>query len=172
MKNILKTLVFATIATVALFIGQGIVSAATIDVINGEDASGNDYGIITTQINSCTLTAPDNSSSDIITIASGKELVVETEEGCTQTFKITVKEGWEIESVLMDRINTPISSDNTYTFTNITGDHSICVKYKKIGTPNSPNTGDSAYVLPLVATTIISFGAILFVMKKRRSVKA
>lgn len=175
MRNMLKILSFTLVAFVALMLGQSNASAATfkIDIINGQDASGNDYGVITTGINSCTRTVDtDDINSGVISVASGQQRYLEVDEGCTQTLKVTVKEGYEIESILMDRQYVQITNDNTYTFSNINSEHAFCVKYKKAGTPNSPDTGDSAYVLPLVVSLVISLGAIVFVMKKKRNVKA
>ncbi len=172
MKKTLKMMSFFAIAFCALGIGSGVAKAAKIDVINGQDASGINYGTITTTKNSCTITEADSSTSGVITIASGKEVFIEVAEGCTQTFKVEVAQGYEIESVLMDRSYVEISADGTYTFDNITGDHSICVKYKKAGEPTSPETGEVAYVLPLAATALISLGLIIVIVRKRRSLKA
>lgn len=174
MKKTLKMMSFFAVAFCALCLGAGAASAANfkIDVINGQDGSGINYGTITTTKNSCTVTAADSSSSQVITIASGKELFVEVNEGCTQTFKVTVNDGYEIESVLMDRQYVEISEDGTYTFNNITTDRALCVKYKKAGTPSSPNTGDVAYILPVAGAALLSFGLMIVVARKRRNVKA
>lgn len=185
MKKTIKVMSFFAIAFCSLWIGSGVASAANlkIDVINGQDGTGIDYGTITTTKNSCTVTAGDNNG--IITIKSGQQLYVEVNEGCTQSFKVTVNEGYEIESVLYDRKYITPTADGVYTFENITaansaldttgqGDvaHALCIKYKKVGTPNSPDTGDAAYVLPLAATALVSLGLIVVIVCKRRNVKA
>ncbi len=170
MKRTLKMMSFFAIAFCALGIGSGVAKAGKIDVINGQDASGINYGTITTTKNSCTITEAD--ATGLITIASGKEVFVEVAEGCTQTFKVEVAQGYEIESVLMDRRYVEISADGTYTFDNMTGDHSICVKYKKVGEATSPATGEVTYILPLAATALISLALIIVIVRKRRSLKA
>lgn len=174
MKEKLKMMSFFAIAFCTLWLGKGTVSAATfkIDVINGQDGSGINYGTITTTKNDCTVTSADSSSSQIISIGSGQEVFVEVEEGCTQTFKISVNEGYEIESVLMDRQYVEASEDGTYTFNNITTERSLCVKYKKAGTPTSPDTGDVSYVLPVSVAALFSVGAMIVIVKKKRHVKA
>lgn len=171
MKKTLKMMSFFAIAFCTLWIGTGVASAATfkIDVINGQDGTGNDYGTITTTKNSCTVSG----DSSLITIASGQEVFVEVDEGCTQSFKINVtKEGYEIESILKNRQYIAIPADGVVTFDNITADSALCVKYKKIGAPNSPNTGDVAYVLPVAAAALISLGLIIVITRKRKNVKA
>lgn len=186
MKKTVKMISLFAILFCTLWIGTGIVSAANfkIDVINGQDGTGNNYGTITTTKNSCTVTAADSSSSDIITIKSGQQLYVEVNPGCTQTFQVNVNEGYEIDTVLVDRQSVEPSKDGSYTFSNITSAnsnlsnetadvaHSLCIKYKKKGTPSSPNTGDITYVLPLTATAILSLGLMIFIICKKRNVKA
>lgn len=174
MKKTLKMMSFFLITFCSVWIGSSVAHAANfnIDVINGQDGSGINYGTITTTKNSCTVTAADSSSSQIITIRSGQELFVEVNEGCTQTFQVTVNEGYEIESVLMNRQYVEISPDGTYTFNNVNVDSALCVKYKKAGTPSSPNTGDVAYVLPVAASALISLGLMIVIARKRRSLKA
>lgn len=185
MKKTIKMMSFFAIAFCTLWIGLGAASAATfkIDVINGQDGTGIDYGTITTTKNSCTITAGD--ANNIITIKSGQQLYVEVNEGCTQQFQVKVNEGYEIESVLYDRQYITPTADGIYTFENITaansqldttgnGDvaHALCIKYKKVGAPTSPDTGDVAYVLPLAASALLSLGLIIVIVCKRRNVKA
>lgn len=188
MKKTLKMMSFFAIAFCTLWMGPKIASAANfeIEVINGKDANGINYGTITTTKNDCTVTAADSSSSQIITIPSGKSMFIEVNEGCTQTFKININEGYEIEELLIDRVITQPRADNTYTFTNISGvnnnltdkgtnpnvAHSICVKYKKIGAPSSPNTGDVSYILPLAGTALLTFILMIVVACKMRRIKA
>ena len=161
---------FFAIAFCALCIGTGVASAAEIDihVINGQDGTGIDYGSITTTKNSCTISG----DSSLITIASGQEMHIKVDEGCTQSFKINVKEGYEIESILKDRQYNAIPADGVVTFSDLSADSALCVKYKNIGAPNSPNTGDVAYVLPVAAVALISLGLMIIISRKRRNVKA
>lgn len=173
MKKTLKMMSFFAMAVCATMIGLSAAKADTfkIDVINGQDGTGTNYGTITTIAGSGTHTT-DADTNGIITIASGKERFVEVDMGTTQVFKVTVEPGYEIESVLMDRQYVEISADGTYTFPDIQADHALCVKYKKIGAPTSPNTGDVAYVLPVAAVALVSFGLIIVIARKRRNVKA
>ena len=185
MKKTLKMMSFFAIAFCSLWMGINGASAANfkIDVINGQDGTGIDYGTITTTKNSCTVTAADSSSSNIITIKSGQQMYIEVNEGCSQTFQVNVKDGYEIDTVLLDRQSVQPSADGTYTFSNINSAnsllstetanvaHSLCIKYKKKGAPSSPNTGDVAYVFPLAATALLSLGLMIIVVRKK-NVKA
>lgn len=174
MKKTLKMMSFFAIAFCTLWIGNGVANAANfkIDVINGQDGSGTDYGKITTVKHNCTVTPGDTSASTVITINSGEELFVEVNEGCSQGFLVEPKEGYEVESVLMDRQYVEISTEGLYTFNNITADHALCVKYKLKGTPSAPNTGDVSYVLPVAGAAVISLVLMIVIARKRRSVKA
>ena len=78
----------------------------------------------------------------------------------------------EIESILKDRQYIAIPADGVVTFSDLSADSALCVKYKKIGAPNSPNTGDVAYVLPVAAVALISLGLMIIISRKRRNVKA
>lgn len=186
MKRTIKMMSFFAIAFCSLWLGATSASAANlkIDVINGQDGSGIDYGTITTTKNSCTVTPADSSSSNIITIKSGQQLYVEVNPGCTQTFQVNVNEGYEIDTVLVDRQYVQPSADGVYTFSNITSAnsllstdvadvaHSLCIKYKKKGAPSSPNTGDVAYVFPLAGAALLSLGLMIVLVRKNKNVKA
>lgn len=186
MRKTIKMMSFLGAAFCSLWIGLVSVNAANfkIDVINGQDGSGIDYGTITTTKNSCTQTAADSSSSNVITIKSGQQLYVEVNEGCSQTFHVTVNEGYEIDTVLLDRQYIQPTADGNYTFTNINAAnsllstdtenvaHALCIKYKKKGTASSPNTGDVSYVLPTAVTAILSLGLIVVLLRKKNSIKA
>ncbi|MES9682108.1 S8 family serine peptidase [Gottfriedia acidiceleris] len=59
--------------------------------------------------------------------------ILSVDEGANQTFKITLDKGsYEVESFKVDGVETKLTN-NTYTFTNITKNHTISVTFKHKG---------------------------------------
>ena len=58
---------------------------------------------------------------------------VEVTEGESKTFTITANEGYEIDTLKVD--NADVEKTTSYTFTNVTGDHTIAVTFSQKATP-------------------------------------
>ena len=61
---------------------------------------------------------------------------VEVTEGESKTFTITADEGYEIATIKVDGVEVAV--ETSYTFTNVTGDHTIAVTFKQKVTPDEP----------------------------------
>ena len=76
-----------------------------------------------------TITATVN-NSDYGSITPAGEAIVE--EGDNITFVITAYDGYHIETVLVDGVNNPNAvTTGSYTFTNVTKDHTIHITFKQ-----------------------------------------
>lgn len=65
---------------------------------------------------------------------------VEVKDGESQSFDITADEGYEIEALLVDGIETTIAP--RYTFDKVTSEHSITVTFKQKGSTSDPEKTD------------------------------
>lgn len=65
---------------------------------------------------------------------------VEVKDGESQSFDITADEGYEIEALLVDGSKAEIAS--SYTFENVTMEHSIKVTFKQKGSTSDPENTD------------------------------
>ena len=61
---------------------------------------------------------------------------VEVTEGESKTFTITADEGYEIATMKVDGVDVAV--ETSYTFTNVTDDHTIAVTFKQKATPDEP----------------------------------
>ncbi len=62
------------------------------------------------------------------TISPSGSFVVSS--GASKTFTLTPNEGYDIDCVIIDGTETPANSDGTYTFTNVTSNHTIVAAFK------------------------------------------
>ncbi len=67
--------------------------------------------------------------------------IVTVEDGEDMSFTITPSSGYEIREIKVD--GTSIGAVDSYTFTNVTGDHTIYAVFKKKGAEASPSPGAS-----------------------------
>ncbi len=72
---------------------------------------------------------------------------VAVNHGENQTFKITPNNGYEIATLKVDGVNAT-ATNNTYTITNVTSNHSIDVKFKPIVHTITVTAGDHGKISP------------------------
>lgn len=74
--------------------------------------------------------------------------IVAMKDGSSKTFEFTSTDGYEIESVLVDNEN--IGKPDTYTFSNVTDNHTLMVifKLKSLGTNEAKNKNITVYPNP------------------------
>lgn len=58
--------------------------------------------------------------------------VTYTENGGTLTYTVTAEDGYCIKNFVVDGVETTLPANNTYTFSNITGDHTITAEFEKM----------------------------------------
>lgn len=69
-------------------------------------------------------------------------------DGGTQTLTVTPSSGFEIGTVLVDGEEVQLGSDNQYTFSNVTGDHTFSVTFVEVPAPVDPDEPDHPVVPP------------------------
>lgn len=69
-------------------------------------------------------------------------------DGGNQTLTVTPSSGFEIDTVLVDGAEVQLDSDNQYTFSNVTGDHTFSVTFVEVPTPVDPDEPDHPVVPP------------------------
>ncbi|MBP0723654.1 S8 family serine peptidase, partial [Bacillus sp. RG28] len=72
---------------------------------------------------------------------------VSVNDGTNQTFTITPNSGYEIDTLKVDDVDAK-ATNNTYTFTNVTGDHTINVTFKKIVHTITVTAGSNGTISP------------------------
>ena len=110
--------------------GPFTVSGGTMQLL----ITGSFGGAAGPRINGFTL---DASSTNIITASAGTGGIidptgaVEVASGTDKTFTITANDGYGIDQVLVDGVNNSGAvTSGSYTFTNVTGNHSIAATFK------------------------------------------
>ncbi len=87
--------------------------------------------------------------------------------GDNQTYTFTPAKGYKIKDVLVDGVS--VGTPESYTFTNITANHTVHVEFEKISdNQNIPDTGDSFSVLSYLLMVILSIATLLIISKKKR----
>ncbi|MBP0723653.1 hypothetical protein J5Y03_00460, partial [Bacillus sp. RG28] len=89
-----------------------------------------------------TITATAGSNGTISPSGS-----VSVNHGTDQTFTITTNSGYEIDTLKVDDVDTKVTN-NTYTFTNITSNHTINVTFKKIVHTITATAGSNGTISP------------------------
>ncbi|PEL09316.1 S8 family serine peptidase [Bacillus sp. AFS017336] len=74
-------------------------------------------------------------------------------EGTAKTFKITPKTGYEVATFKVDGVNTKLTN-NTYTFNNVTKDHTISVTFKKKVHTIKVTSGEHGTISPIGKVSI------------------
>lgn len=109
----------------------------------------NSAGLATSNIATLTVTdelTPPSGITYTITATAGEHGSitpsgnVKVKDGESQSFDITADEGYEIETLLVDGSETEIAS--SYTFENVTSEHSITVTFKQKGSTSDPEKTD------------------------------
>ncbi|WP_176547226.1 S8 family serine peptidase [Bacillus sp. AFS053548] len=90
-------------------------------------------------------------SGDFGTISPTGGVLVD--HGKDQTFTITPDKGFEIAKLEIDGVDTK-ATNNTYTFTNITSNHTINVKFKQIVHTITATAGDHGKISPTGKVTV------------------
>ncbi|MDR3218071.1 MAG: T9SS type A sorting domain-containing protein [Dysgonamonadaceae bacterium] len=108
-----------------------------------------------------TITASTGSNGSISPTGS-----VSVSQGGSQTFTFTPNTGYEINQVLIDGVNnTTAVSAGSYTFTNVTANHTISVSFKQKATPTytiTASAGSNGSISPNGSRTVSQGGSQTF----------
>jgi hypothetical protein len=86
---------------------------------------------------------------------------VEVEAGTDMTFTFTPNSGYEVDQVLVDGSVVTVSG-NSYTFTNVTGNHTISVTFKRIPHTITASVGEHGSISPSGLAYVEEGGVITF----------
>ena len=96
---------------------------------------------------------------------------VSIEEGKNAEFTATPDKGYRLAKVVVDGTSVKFQN-NKYTFTNVTGNHTISVTFERIANLTSPKTGENRPIIGITALVILSAAVIvLIVIMRRRQAK-
>ncbi|MGA3118781.1 MAG: PKD domain-containing protein, partial [Syntrophobacteraceae bacterium] len=124
----------------------GAVSSFTLSNIA---ASHTISATFSTQSTQYTITASAGSNGSISPAGS-----VTVNSGASQTFTITPGSGYQVASVLVD--GTSVGAVTTYTFSNVTGNHTISATFVSGPFTITPTAGANGSISPATAVTVKS----------------
>ncbi len=113
----------------------GAISSYTFSAVSGSHTISASFSptVYTYTISASSGTGGNISPSGTVTVSSGS----------AQTFTITALAGYAISTVLVD--GAPVGAVGSYTFSNITANHTISASFTAVGTSFAANSGGGQY---------------------------